>query len=234
MKKLWWAAAAVCLLAAGSQILALPAQRLFNTFSGQAVTLRITSGRAESVLVDSGALPASGGVRESYLYHGAIGEQITRWPLVPAVGSLCLPGIIGERITAGALYAVSSAQKDENHSRATLFNVSIVVGQHWIFVESVDANAIVQCGFLKMFAHGTSRIDRLFVDGFAVSVTGAPNQIIPLADGYLVINEQLSSSDGKKRAEIIVNGLHLVLPQTAEVIVASARAGVTCQTSRGG
>ena len=49
--------------------------------------------------------------------------------------------------------------------------------------------------------------------------------MIPLVDGRLVINEQITS-----RTEITVNALHLTINDTADVVVASALAGFDSNT----
>jgi hypothetical protein len=68
---------------------------------------------------------------------------------------------------------------------------------------------------------GISSIDRLSVNGVPITVTGAPNQTIYVPGGVLVINEQLTSS-----ASTVVNALHLTVDGVADVVIASATAGI--------
>jgi len=64
-------------------------------------------------------------------------------------------------------------------------------------------------------------IGNLTVNGIAVIVTGVPNQRIPIAGGQLVLNELRSSAGG-----ITVNAIHATVIGVADVVVASATAGI--------
>ena len=68
---------------------------------------------------------------------------------------------------------------------------------------------------------------QLTLDGQAVTTTAAPNQRIEFPDGYLLINEQEISGDGRSSGAITINGLHLVVYAKADMIVCSSRAEVT-------
>ena len=68
---------------------------------------------------------------------------------------------------------------------------------------------------------GRSEIDALSVNGMAVYVSGAPNQVVPLLGGRLVLNEQTASPTGTT-----VNALHLVVDGIADLAIASAKAGI--------
>ena len=64
-------------------------------------------------------------------------------------------------------------------------------------------------------------IGNLAINGVAVQVTGAPNQRIPIPGGQLVLNEQRTSSAGTT-----VNAIHATVFGVADVVVASATAGI--------
>jgi hypothetical protein len=68
---------------------------------------------------------------------------------------------------------------------------------------------------------GTSNIDNLSINGVPFAVTGDPNQMISVAGGVVVLNEQRTLSDGT----IVVNALHATVSGVADVIVGSAMAG---------
>jgi len=68
---------------------------------------------------------------------------------------------------------------------------------------------------------GTSEIDGLTINGVPVDVTGQPNQIVWLLGGRVIVNEQSPSSTGTT-----VNALHVVLDGVADLVFASASAGV--------
>jgi hypothetical protein len=67
----------------------------------------------------------------------------------------------------------------------------------------------------------------LALDGQPVAITAAPNQRIEFPGGYLLINEQQISGDGRTSGAITINGLHLVVYGKVDMIVCSSRAGVT-------
>jgi hypothetical protein len=67
------------------------------------------------------------------------------------------------------------------------------------------------------------------VNGLPIIVSGAPNQVVPLLVGSLIINEQVSSvsnSPGMMSADMLVNALHLKVADLADVVISSSRAGV--------
>jgi hypothetical protein len=69
---------------------------------------------------------------------------------------------------------------------------------------------------------GTSEIDNLAINGVQIAVTGAPNQTIPIPGGQLVINEQTVSG-----GTAVVNALHLTVNGIADLVIASATAGIS-------
>lgn len=64
-------------------------------------------------------------------------------------------------------------------------------------------------------------LGNLSINGVPVAVTGNPNQTIPIPGGQLVINEQRTSSAGTT-----VNAIHATVFGVADVVVASATAGI--------
>mgnify|MGYP006163358989 CR=1 FL=1 len=61
---------------------------------------------------------------------------------------------------------------------------------------------------------GGTEISKLTVAGQPITVTGEPNQVVPLINGRLVINEQFNSE-----TEVTVNALHLVINGVADVVL---------------
>ncbi len=68
---------------------------------------------------------------------------------------------------------------------------------------------------------GSSEISGLSINGRPVVVTGLANQTINLLGGRIVLNEQTSGATGT-----VVNAIHLVVNGIADVVVASAAAGI--------
>jgi hypothetical protein len=66
-----------------------------------------------------------------------------------------------------------------------------------------------------------SLIDNLAIGGVPIAVTGEPNQTIAIPGGQVVINEQTVSADGTT-----VNALHARVSGVADVVIASATAGI--------
>ena len=69
---------------------------------------------------------------------------------------------------------------------------------------------------------GSATISNLLVNGVPIAITGAPNQIVGIPGGQLIINEQTISSTGTT----VVNALHVTVAGVADVVIASATAGI--------
>ena len=69
---------------------------------------------------------------------------------------------------------------------------------------------------------GDTSIDGLSINGASITVTGQPNQTIPLLGGRVVINEQRAIFP----SGMAVNALHIVIDGVADVVIASATAGI--------
>ncbi len=73
-------------------------------------------------------------------------------------------------------------------------------------------------------------IANLRINGAFIPISGV-NQTINLPGGGLVIiNEQTQTGTGQMRA-ITVNGVHVIIPAEADVIIASASSDITCGTT---
>jgi hypothetical protein len=89
-----------------------------------------------------------------------------------------------------------------------------------ITAESVVAQASKVSGAA---GSGNSYIQDLAINGARVTITGEPNQIVSIPGGQMVINEQAVSPTGT----FVVNALHVTLNGVADILVASATAGVS-------
>jgi hypothetical protein len=76
-------------------------------------------------------------------------------------------------------------------------------------------------------AAGRSDIEGLVINGAAVAATGAANQVVPILGGRIILNEQRTTADG-----LVVNALRIVVDGLADVVIASAAAGL--QPAAGG
>ena len=129
-----------------------------------------------------------------------------------------LAGSIPSLLTAEAIGATTIGYPNEVDSAASLQNLSMTVAGIGISADSVMAEATMVSGTA---GSGISYISGLAVNGVPISISGAPNQVISILGGQLVINEQTVTSTGA----FVVNALHLTIPGVADVVVASATAG---------
>jgi len=155
-------------------------------------------------LCDTGELPAAGGAISSSLPGG--------WsdPFVRARVMVSLARGAGPRA----------------ESFATLSSVTVLPGHPAeVHADMVRAQCEVGCSR----ARGSVVIVGLAFGGVPIPVTGEAGQMVVLPGiGRLVINEQQVTSD---RKAIIVNAVHLFLPDGEEVILSSARCGLDCATA---
>jgi hypothetical protein len=179
-----------------------PAMASAIEYSGRAKAVSATVSGVTTTRADTGELAASGGNLDA---------------AEPSVG-------IPDTLSAGTLHASTIGQGSYVHSEASTGNLVIQAGISTVSVEFAmsEAQAIGENG-LAVRA-GYSHVDGLLLNGLPVPVTGAPNQVVPLVGGQLVINEQTNSTSGGIQS-ITVNALH-VMAADADVAVASSRAGV--------
>jgi hypothetical protein len=192
------------LLLAGALVglLAWPTPSEAQTVTGQArvaqaTVLGLLGGTTTTTLADTGTLSDSSDARDA--------TQIT-----VSVQSL----LMGE-----VLNAVTIGYPDEVDSEASLGNVALTVGGNGISADFVMARAQA---ILNAAGAGMSNIGGLLINGVPVVVTGDPNQTISLLGGQMVINEQQTDPSGT----ITVNALHVTVNGVADVVIASAIAGI--------
>ena len=176
-----------------------PAMASTIEYSGRAIALRNTLASN----ADTGELPTSGGVLHAEELSGGV------------------PGTV----TASTLHASTIGQSDYVHSEASAGVVVLTAGVNTVSAEFVMAHAEAQNTDGSVIRTGGSHIDGLLLNGLPVSVTGEPNQTVPLAGGQLVLNEQTNTSIGTSQL-ITVRALHLTVGD-ADVAVGTAKAGLT-------
>ncbi len=123
-------------------------------------------------------------------------------------------------LSAEALSAATISWADQVDSEASLTNLGLTVGGVSISADSVMAQASQVLGAA---GGGNSFIDNLAINGVPVTVTGAPNQTVWIPGGQVIINEQTISSTGTA----VVNALHVAITGVADVVIASATAGIS-------
>jgi lysophospholipase L1-like esterase len=193
--------------ATGQALAGAPAVLTVNvdaTFSGRAVVASAVVSGTGTNISDTGELSGSGGALETSAFSAN--------PL----------GVLSLDVA----HASTLGQADRTRSEASAADVNLNVGG-----VAVSANFVMSRAAAIWQSSGTtaiqgdSEIDGLLINGLPVAVSGQPNQVVPLANGELVINEQTASS-----TQITVNALHLVINGAADVLVSSARAGLVSLT----
>ena len=150
-----------------------------------------------TMLADTGTLGGSSDARDATLGFG----------IVPAV------------LSAEVLRAVTIGWPDQVASETSLANLSMAVGGAGISADFVMAKA---SALLGQPSTASAIIANLSVNGMPVAVTGMPNQQISIPGGQVVINEQIVSLSGTT-----VNALHATVLGLADVVIASAKAGIS-------
>jgi hypothetical protein len=177
-----------------------------TSYSGRATVLQAgVAGLFTVVLADAGPLPPSGGAERASLLNASV------------------PGLL----TAEVFHASTVGRGIASRSEASVAEVSLTVAGNTISAGLLQARAAAVCGDGGATASGTSDITALSVNGQTITVSGEPNQKVPLFVGEVIINEQTSNGAG----DITVNALHVVVPGAADVIVSSAHADISCQSA---
>lgn len=131
-----------------------------------------------------------------------------------------LAGSVPSLLSAEALSAATIGYPDEVDSVASLGGLSLNVAGVSISADVVMAHATQVLGSA---ASGSSNLGNLTINGTPVAFTGAPNQTVAIPGGQIVINEQTVSSTGA----FVVNALHVTVNGVANVVLASATAGIS-------
>jgi hypothetical protein len=168
-----------------------------QTVTGQARAVQATVLGSQTVLSDTGALTGGDDARQASQVTGA----------VPSV------------LTAEALHATTIGWPDQAASEASLAGLAVTVAGNGITAGFVMARAAAILGGAGV---GDTDIDALSINGAPITVTGQPNQTIPLLRGRVVINEQQPLFP----SGMTVNALHIVIDGVADVVIASATAGI--------
>lgn len=130
-----------------------------------------------------------------------------------------LTGSVPSFLGAEVLSASTISLPNEVDSEASLAGLNLTVAGIPISAGFIRSSAVAISG---SGSSATSEIDNLLVNGVSIPITGAPNQTIAIPGGQVVINEQTISSTGS----MVVNALHVNVIGLADVVVASATAGI--------
>jgi hypothetical protein len=127
-------------------------------------------------------------------------------------------GSVPSLLTGDALHATTIGWPDQVASEASLGSLAMTIAGIGISADFVMARALSVLGGAGT---GRTNIDGLSINGIPFVPTGSPNQTVAIPGGRVVINEQVSSAGAT-----VVNALHVVIDGVADVVIASAKAGI--------
>lgn len=186
----------------GALLAAWPAAAEAQTVSGSASAVQANVMGWSTVLAGTGPLADALDLREASQLSAAI----------LSVGS----ADVLHAATGSSIFGMDA--EDYVASEASLADLTLSVAGNSVSAAFVMARALAPVSGAPV---GTSEIDALAINGMAVPVSGAPNQTVPLLGGRVILNEQIVSSTGTT-----VNALHIVIDGIAELVIASANAGL--------
>lgn len=136
------------------------------------------------------------------------------------VASHTIPGKLFTKL----LYCNAQGQNNQSLAEAGVYELILTVGGNTIFADVLTSMAAARCpqnggGYTTS---GSSHIARLNVNGQAHVVGTAPNHVINLPNGYIVINEQ-SSFVTPFHAGRTVTALRVVIPGLIPIDLKFAR-----------
>jgi len=158
-------------------------------FQGQAAAVSGFAAGSAVTVANTGALAISGGALEA----AALGTSVA--------GGL----------SAGVSHAAVIAGGNAASAEAAVANVSLTAagflsGATTITADFVMSQVAAVCAAFGGTVSGQSQVQALVINGQAVAVTGAANQIVFLSDGgFVIINEQIAGA-----GVITVNALHVI------------------------
>lgn len=185
-----------------------------TSYTGQATAVSGLALGSSLTLVNSGQLYVAGDAREaSSLGESVAGVFTTGVTHTSAVGQ-------------GNVAATESSVADITVTSGGVFGSSVIAA------DFVMARATTGCGAAGATSGAQVLVNGLTINGQAIAVTGAANQMVFVGGNMVIINEQFvtQSSFG---SSVTVNALHIVTSAGANLVFGSASAGVTCGTQSG-
>ncbi|MGI9078999.1 MAG: choice-of-anchor P family protein [Gemmatimonadaceae bacterium] len=181
-----------------------------RTYSGNAFVLKSNVLGVVTNAVNTGPLPACGGLIQRSL------AVVDRRPL--------FYGTVGTAETRGSIDAATS--------KSSVLTATILVSGQVITADVIGstskATSYAFCLGRPPKVSGSTNLANVVVNGTAVTITGAPNQKVPLGlVGSVTFNEQIKVNTAKYGA-ITVNAVHVRVTGVADVIVASSHSDIAC------
>ncbi len=188
-------------------VAAIAAALLVWPMAGEAQTV---TGKARAV--QATVLGPLGGTTTVLADTGALGGPSD------ALHASAPTGNVPSLLNGEALHATTIGWPDQVASEASLAALTLSVAGTTLGADSVMARALAVLGSAGV---GVANIANLSINGVPVPLSGGPNQTIYIPGGLVVINEQQTSP-----TSTVVNALHVVVYGVADVVIASASAGI--------
>ena len=178
-------------------------------FQGQAAAVSGIAAGSSVAVADTGALALSGGALEAAALETSLAGGLSAGVSHAAV------------IAGGNTASAEAAVADVNLTAAGFLSSATT-----ITADFVMSRVAAVCATVGATVSGQSQIQALVINGQAVAVTGAANQIVFLSDGgFVVVNEQIAGAGA-----ITVNALHVIdAIAGVNVVFGSATIGVFCE-----
>ena len=130
--------------------------------------------------------------------------------------------------SAEDLHTATIGEATASSSEASAANISVNTGGAFFAGGVITAafamsHASAVCAATGVTVSGVTEVEGLVIDGQAIAVTGAANQVAMVDGNIVIINEQFATAGG-----IVVNALHIMTVTGANLIFASSSVGITC------
>lgn len=192
-----------------------PAESSVTSYSGQATVCNlgnIHNFPSPIVICDTGPLPSSGGTLEATVLETNVDN-----------GAL----------TFDTADAITTGDGDQSRSSISVndFHLTMLAADGTI--TTVNANHIASSATATCKANGHVKviggvdIEGLVVNGQTIQVSGQPNQVVPIPDGRIIINEQ-NSSVNNNIGDITVVALDIQMTNCLSGPVGFVHADIVC------
>jgi hypothetical protein len=190
-----------------------------TTYQGQASIVVITNSNSlpggSLLLCDTGPLPSTGGSLEQTVSN----VNVANGGLVIAMARATTVGDGPQTLSDTAMTGFSVELMPPNG------------GMSLVTADFVGSTATATCDKNgKASVSASVNIQNLVVNGQAVTVTGAANQVVPFPGGRIVINEQASDVTNGSGV-ITVTALHVIEDGCLNGLFGFAQAGITCPST---
>lgn len=197
------------------QVPEIPDELIETSFRGSAVVLRATVLGQTASAVDTGQLSAGGGALEA------------------SASDINVAGLL----TADVAHASVVGGDQAARSEASLHDIELTVAGQRITADFLIARAAAKCDNISPTVAGDFQIVNLRINGVLMNTTLEANQSLELRNpddqllGRIVLNEQIENVDGLN-GDITVSGMHIEVPNVADIVLFQAKAGISCALPR--